>query len=197
MLLVHDPDRVAADLAAGDLVCPHGGCGGQLGPWGHARTRRIRMGAGRVLAHRPRRARCRSCQRTQVLLWVVSHPRRADAAEVVGAALLAAVDGAGYRTIAEQLAVPASTVRDWLARARANSETVRADATVAYYALDANAGAVAPTGSPLGDMVGAVGHAVAAAVRMLGPVPSPWRLAVTITRAAILSPRPARSWGVA
>lgn len=154
------------------------------------------MGGGRVVAHRPRRARCRSCRRTQVLLWVISHPRRADAAEVVGAALLAAVNGAGHRTIAAQLGVPASTVRDWLQRARANSEVVRQDATVAFYALDANAAAIAPTGSALGDMVEAVGQAVAAAVRRIGPVPAPWRLAVSITRAAILAPRPARSWGV-
>jgi transposase-like protein len=195
LLLVYDLSLVAERLAAGELGCPHRGCDGLLGPWGHARTRRIRMGSGRTLEHRPRRARCRSCGRTQVLLWVVSHPRRADAAEVVGAALTAAAGGAGYRAIAEQLAVPPSTVRDWLQRAKANSEIVRADATVAFYALDANAGAIAPQGSPLADMVEAVGQAVAAAVRRLGPVPSPWQLAVTITRAAILAPRPARSWG--
>ena len=47
----------------------------------------------------PRRARCAGCGRTAVLpAWCV--PRRADAGEVSGAALVAKAAGAGYRRIA-------------------------------------------------------------------------------------------------
>ena len=92
MLLTHDPATTAARLASGILVCPSGHCGGQLGPWGHARPRAVRLGASWGEAHTPRRARCRRCRRTQVLLPTRSYPRRADAVETVGVALLGAAD---------------------------------------------------------------------------------------------------------
>lgn len=194
MLLFHDPSTAAAELAAGALTCPHGGCVGTLGPWGHARVRQVRVGPGRNEAHRPRRARCRSCGRTQVLAWARSFPRRADAVERVGSALLGAASGLGYRRAADQVGVPATTVRGWLQRARANCDIVQADAAAAVHALDPNAGLPSPTGSALGDMLDAVGRAVAAATRRFGPGPAPWQLAVVITRAAILAPRPQRVW---
>lgn len=193
MLLFHDPSTAAAELATSALACPHRGCDGRLGPWGHARLRRVRVGPGHTEAHRPRRARCRSCGRTQVLAWTRSFPRRADAVERVGSALVAAVGGLGYRRVAEQVGVPATTVRGWLQRARANSDIVRAEATVAVHALDPSAGSVSPTGSALGDMLDAVARAVAAAVRRFGPGPAPWQLAVVVTRGAILAPRPRRA----
>ncbi len=119
-----------------------------------------------------------------------SYPRRPDTAETVGAALLAAVQGHGYRKIADQIAVPATTVRGWLQRARANSDTIRINATIAACALDPMAGKFDPTGSRLGDMVDAVGRAVAAYIRRLGTAHPPWQVAVSITRAGILHPRP-------
>jgi hypothetical protein len=194
MLLFHDPSTAAAELAAGALTCPHRGCEGRLAPWGHARARPVRVGPGRHEAHQPRRARCRSCGRTQVLAWARSFPQRADAVERVGTALLAAVSGLGYRQVADQIGVPATTVRGWLQRARANSDIVGAAATAAVHALDPNAGHPTPTGTALGDMLDAAGRAVAAATRRLGPSPRPWQLAAVITRGAILAPRPPRVW---
>lgn len=190
MLLVLDPATTAIELAAGELLCRENGCDGVLGPWGHARTRWLRLGPGRSEAHTPRRARCRACRRTHVLVPARTYPRRPDTVETVGAALLAALEGLGYRRVAERVEVPATTVRGWLQRARANSETIRVNATIAGHALDPLAAKIDPTGSPLGDMVDAVGRAVAAHIRLLGPRHPPWQLALAITRAGILAPRP-------
>lgn len=190
MLLVLDPSTAAVDLAAGKLVCRDNGCDGTLRPWGHARTRWLRLGPGRTEAHTPRRARCRACRRTHVLVPTRGFPRRPDTVETVGAALLGALDGLGFRRIAEQVNVPATTVRGWLQRARTNSETIRANAVIAGAALDPMAAKIGPTGTPLGDMVEAVGLAVAAYIRRLGPGPPPWQLALAITGAGILAPRP-------
>jgi hypothetical protein len=51
-----------------------------------------------------------------VLLPVSVLLRRADAATVIGAALLAKAGGAGHRRIAVLLGVPSTTVRGWLRR---------------------------------------------------------------------------------
>lgn len=194
MLLTHDPSTTTADLAAGALSCPDAACGGQLGPWGRARTRRLRVDARRTEAHTPRRARCRSCGRTHVVVPTRSYPRRPDSVETVGSALVAAARGLGHRRVARLVGIPATTVRGWLRRARVNSEAVRADATVAVHAFDPMAGPLNPTGSALGDMLEAVGRALAAAVVRLGPVPAPWQYAVVLTRAAILAPVPQPAW---
>ena len=188
MLLFHDPDKAASELTAGRLGCPHQGCEGVLRPWGYARLRRLRVAPGRGDSHRPRRARCRSCRRTQVLAWARSYPRRPDSVETVGSALLAAMAGLGYRKAAAQVGVPATTVRGWFRRARENSEAVRRAATIAVHALDPMAGPLKPTGTPLGDMLDAVGRAASAYICRLGPVQAPWQLATAITRGGILAP---------
>ena len=190
MLLIHDPVFAAACLAAGTLECPRGGCGGRPRPWGHARARRLRLSGGRYETHTPRRARCRACGQTHVLISTRSYPRRADSVETVGAALLGAASGLGHRRVAASVDLPATTVRGWLRRARANSEAVRADATVATHQLDPMAHRFDPIGNALGDMVDAVGRAVAAWVLRFGPRPSPCQLAVALTGAAILAPVP-------
>lgn len=194
MLLIHDHDATAASAQAGTLDCRAEGCDGRLGPWGHARPRRLRVGGGRYETHTPRRVRCRVCGRSHVVVSTCSYPRRPDSVETVAAALLGAVDGLGHRRIAERVGLPATTVRGWLRRARVNCEAVRADATVATCRLDPMAGAFEPTGSVLGDMVDAVGRAVSAWVLRFGPVPAPWRLAVALTGAAILAPGPRPVW---
>jgi Domain of unknown function (DUF6431) len=107
-----DPVRVESRLAAGEIACPC--CGGVLGGWGHARTRRI---AGLADPVRPRRARCRACAVTHVLLPVAVLLRRAYAAEQIWAALTARADGSGHRRVGAELRVPAATVRGWLRRA--------------------------------------------------------------------------------
>lgn len=191
MLLIHDPAATSAALDEGRLECPDPACGGQLGPWGQARPRRLRLDGGGSETHTPRRVRCRACRVTHVLVSTRSYPRRPDTVETVGAALLVAAGGAGYRRVAEEVSRPATTVRGWLRRARANSEVVRGDATVATCRLDPMAGRFDPTGSALGDMLDALGRATSAWIRRFGPVPSPWSIAVAITGAAILAPVPA------
>ena len=71
-----------------------------------------------TLALRPRRARCRACRVTHVLLPAVVAPRRADTTAVIGSALLASARGTGYRRIAAQLDRPLSTVRRWIRAVR-------------------------------------------------------------------------------
>jgi hypothetical protein len=62
--------------------------------------------------------RCASCPTAHVLLPAWCLPRRADAGEVIGAALVAKADGHGYRSIAARLDRRSSTVRAWLRRTR-------------------------------------------------------------------------------
>src|SRR5687768_2398352 len=101
---------VEAELGGGALRCP--GCDGRLGPWGYARERVIR-GVGWL---RPRRAKCRGCGSTHVLLPELCLLRRRDAVAVIGVALAARAAGAGHRPIAGRLGVPKDTVRGWLRR---------------------------------------------------------------------------------
>jgi hypothetical protein len=114
--------------------------------------------------------------------------------ETVGSALLAAVSGLSYQRVADLVDLPATTVRGWIRRAKANSATVLADATAAVCARDADPVPGKPTGSLLGDMLDAVGRALNATVTRLGPHPAPWQLATVITAAGILSPHPTLHW---
>lgn len=52
--------------------------------------------------------------------------RRGDPVAVIGLALLAKAGGAGHQRIAEQLGLPASTVRGWLRRIAAVADRVLA-----------------------------------------------------------------------
>ena len=194
MLLILDPQLTACALTTGVVACPHEGCDGRLRRWGYARTRRVRVAPGISETHRPHRGRCRSCGRTQVLAWARSYPRRCDSVETVATALLAAMSGLGFRPIAEQIGVPATTVRDWLRRARRNAEIVRVDATLATLKLDPIAGRFNPTGTALGDMLDAVGRAASACICRFGPRQGPWRLATLLTDGGILAARPQPRW---
>ena len=91
-----DPVRVESRLVAGELRCPS--CrDGVLAGWGFARARRVE-GLGDPV--RPRRARCRSCLVTQVLLPVTLLLRRAYGAEQVWMALTARAEEPGsFRTV--------------------------------------------------------------------------------------------------
>ena len=191
MLLFADPSSINTELLAGTLDCPRTDCLGMLGPWGWARTRRIRVTPQRHVSHRPRRGRCRACHRTQVLASWATYPRRSDTVETVGAALTAAASGLGHRRVAERVGLPATTVRDWIRRARINAEEIRVIATIRVHALDPLAHPLAPTGTALGDMVDAVGRMLAAWSVRIGPPASPWQLAAAITGGRLLAP-PAR-----
>src|SRR6266498_3061145 len=74
--------------------------------------------------------------RTHVLLPVGALVRRADAAVVIGAALVAKAAGWGHRRIAVWLDRPASTVRGWLRRFAARAGPLRAAFTTLLCALD-------------------------------------------------------------
>src|SRR5262249_58951264 len=78
-----DGADVERRLAEGLLACP--GCSGRLAGWGHARSRVIRGESGVGWRLRPRRAVCRGCGRTHVLLPVSVLARRAGAAAGVRA----------------------------------------------------------------------------------------------------------------
>ena len=147
-----DAGSVEFRLLAGQISCPD--CVvGVLGGWGFARSRSVVGAAGRL---RPRRARCRSCRVTHVLLPVVLLLRRAYLAELVWAALAARAAGAGHRRIGAVLSVPASTVRGWLRRAAGRLEVART--VFLQYAVTAGVDVQIPSsaGSGWGDVVAAV-----------------------------------------
>ena len=189
MLIVLDPAGAGRDLAASAIWCPS--CtSGRLRPWGYARTRVLRGFHGARVSVRPRRARCRSCAATHVLLPAEVAPRRADTVEVVAAALLAHHGGAGYRAIAADLHVPPDTVRSWLRRITARAQWLRQQATAWAYQRDPELPPITPTGSALGDAVQALGVAVAAHRRRLGTDAKPWQLLAMIARGRLLAPLP-------
>ena len=124
MLLCADAAAASAELAGGLLACPS--CGtGRLARWGHGRERVIRLLDGAAARLRPDRARCRSCRRTHIVLPSWCAPRRADAVEVIGTGLAAALDGAGCTRIGADLDVPPATARGWLRRLHSRAEEMR------------------------------------------------------------------------
>jgi len=183
-----DPVRVESRLAAGEIGCP--GCGGVLGGWGHARVRRI---AGLADPVRPRRARCRACAVTHVLLPVTILLRRAYAAEQVWAALTARAERLGHRRIAAVIAVPAATVRGWLRRAADRLEVIRN--WFLSIAVTVGVDVVIPDGAgcPWRDVLAAVETATAAigfrfgAVGLGGAV-TPGRVAAAASGGRLLAP---------
>jgi hypothetical protein len=185
-MLMVDTDAVVVErlLLAGGLACPR--CGGVLRPWGHARWRSSRREQGAV-RHRPRRASCVGCAKTHVLLSTAWLWRRADAASVIGSALLAKAAGAGHRLIAAGLGRPASTVRGWLRRFGARAEDVRVLFTRLLHSLDPQAGPLLPRDSVFADALEALGRAGAAGGRRLWPRP-PWEFASWASAGLLLAP---------
>ena len=194
-MIVRDTAATARQLAAGHYFrCPWDGCAGSLGPWGSARTRPVRRLGGGTDSSTPKRAICRTCRRTQVMLPTIAFPRRADNVETVFKAVALAVNGAGHRKVAAQVGVPETTVRGWLRRARANAEIIRANATVSMCALDPLAPRINPTGTLLGDMLEAVGLATMAWEALLGrrpPVVPRLEVSALLTGGELLMPNPA------
>ena len=116
MIVVVSLERAEQTLLAGDMPCPR--CQGVLRPFGTGRTRTVRGVGADTVTVTPRRARCRDCSATQILLPTELVPRRADSTEAIGAALVARARGAGYRSIAAHFGRPESTVRRWLRAVR-------------------------------------------------------------------------------
>jgi hypothetical protein len=163
-----DAGSVESRLRAGQISCPD--CGlGVLGGWGFARSRSVVGAAGRL---QPRRARCRSCRVTHVLLPVVVLLRRAYLAELVWAALAARAAGAGHRRIGAVLSVPASTVRGWLRRAAGRLGASRT--VFLQYAVISGVDVQIPSsaGSGWGDLVAAVAVAARSLSTRFGLTPS-------------------------
>ncbi len=174
--------RVEAELVGGLLGCPS--CRAVLGPWGHGRERVLRCSVGDRLL-RPRRARCRGCAGTHVLLPGVALLRRRDEVSVIGAAIEAKVAGEGHRQIARRLGVHADTVRGWLRRFAERAARIRAHFTRWAVALDVELGAVLPAGSGIADALEAIAVAVRAWVLRFGPG-DPWRIAGVLSGGVLL-----------
>lgn len=161
-----DPSHVEFRLSAGKIRCPSCSCG-VLGGWGHARSRTI-VGAGPPI--RPRRARCRGCGTTHVLLPVTLLSRRAYLAEWIWAALVAKARGRGHRGIAADLEVPESTVRGWLRVMGGRLESVRTWFLRVAVGVGVDPTISKATGSRFADALGAVAAAADAMVSRFGPV---------------------------
>lgn len=177
MLVLREGAEVESELDGGHLCCPN--CAEPVSPWGWGRLRRIRTLEGER-SLRPRRTRCGRCGACHIVLPPWAIPRRRDGAEVILSALLAKAGGEGHRAIAQRLGRPAATVRGWLRRGQVLAEAIRTRATVWAHALNPSLGAVEATGPPLADAMEAVGLAVGAAVRLLGPR-NPFHTAVALT----------------
>ena len=178
---------VETALATGQLTCPR--CGKPLSRWGWARSRAVR-GPTAVVRLRPRRARCASCGVTQVLLPVSMLARRADAAEVIGAALVVKASGSGWRTAAMLVGRPAATVRGWLRRFAERADQVRRFFTGLLVAVAVDPVPAAATGTSFADSVAAV-LAMAAGFVSRWPVVvglSPWRIAAAVSGGLLLAP---------
>jgi len=179
---------VERQLAGGELACPW--CGGVLGGWGRARLRRVRVPDGPDELLVPRRARCRECGRTHVLLPVRLLSRRADTGAVIGAALEAAAGGAGFRKIARVLGRPESTVRGWLRRFAGRAEAVRVFFTVLLARTSPDpvmpAGAAGPVAAAVSAIAG-VAVAVAARWPAVGQVPV-WAAVSAASGGRLLAP---------
>lgn len=173
---------VESQLAAGVLSCP--GCGGVVAPWGHARERTV-VGADRVVRVRPRRARCRCCLVTHVLLPAAMLLRRGWAVEVIGRALELFAIGMAVRRVAGAVAVSRSTVRGWLARFAVLAEVLRAHFTRWALWLEPAWTRLQPQGSPVADALAALLAAAEAARRHHGSV-SVWQFASTATGGRLL-----------
>jgi len=158
------------EIAVPAQACPH--CGEQLGAWsGYWRWLRAEREYRIWIA----RGRCPRCRTTHALLPDFVCARRLDAVEVIGAAIEAGVAGMGMRPVAESLAVPASTARDWRRRHRA-----RAPALLSHLA-----GVAIALGAELAELPGSIEAAALAALdalvtevarRLAGRLPERWRL---------------------
>jgi Domain of unknown function (DUF6431)/Homeodomain-like domain len=183
LIVCAEEARVEAELVDGLLGCPS--CCGVLGPWGWARERVVRCRSGdRLLV--PRRARCRGCLGTHVLLPEVVLLRRQDEVAVIGEAIEAHVAGEGCRPIAARLGVPADTVRGWLRRFVERAEQVRALFTGWAVALDPELGPIVPAGSRVADALETLAVAARAWVLRFGRRPV-WQIVSRLSAGGLLS----------
>jgi len=110
------------------MPCPR--CQGVLRPFGTGRTRTVRGVGADTLTVTPRRARCRDCSATLILLPTELVLRRADSTEAIGYALAAKSRCDGYRSVAARFGRPESTVRR---RLRPSGSRTRSGCTAAAW----------------------------------------------------------------
>jgi hypothetical protein len=135
---------------------------------------------------RPRRARCRGCAGTHVLLPELGFSRRQDEVAVIGEAIEAkVVAGEGFRRIAARLGACPETVRGWLRRFAERAGEIRAQFTRCAVALDPELGAVLPAGGDAADALEAIAVAVRAWVLRFGSS-DPWRIASRLSGGMLL-----------
>jgi hypothetical protein len=193
MIEVIDPAAARKALLAGRLTCPS--CGGTLRPWGRTRNRAVAHPhdpAQPTVRVRLDRARCRSCRGTHVLLPAELVGGRCYPLRVIGAALAAAGQGGGSRSVASRLGVPAATVRSWLRRARENAEALYRRGVQTVVALDPDLLPATPGATLLGDALQALAAAAAATIARFAPDLSPaqlWPMINVLTRGRLLAPR--------
>jgi len=181
-----DVGVVERRLEAGELACPS--CGGVLSGWGHARARVIRTECGGVWLC-PRRAVCRRCRVTHVLLPVGVLLRRADAVGVVGAAIAAKATGLGARPVAALVDRPLGTVRGWLRRFGGRVEAVRGWFTRLLCAVAPDPVLPGPAGSVWADVVAAIEAAAAAVTARFAVIGvTVWQVAGAVSAGRLLAP---------
>lgn len=190
MIVVSCLQRAEQILQAGTMSCPR--CAGRLRPHGHGRTRTVRGLDGDTVSVRPRRARCADCSGTQILLPTELTVRRADSTEVIGNALAAKANGAGFRTIAARLDRPASTVRRWLRRApQSHAQWLYARAVEHAARIDRDL-LVRPARhkTPLGYALNLLAGAALRYRECLGLTDPPWALIGFFAHGRLLAPPP-------
>lgn len=181
-------DSVERRLAAGEMSCPD--CGGVLRGWGWARVRVLRGEGGAGLRFRPRRAICRGCSGTHVLLPVVALCRRADLVVVIGAALAARALGFGARRAALLVGRAFETVRGWLRRFAHRAARLRVYFTGLLVEAGVDPAAPSPAGDGFADAVAAIAGAGAALCTrwpLISSV-SPWVAASAASRGLLIFP---------
>ena len=191
MIIVRAAESAEQDLADGTMRCPRRGCGDTLQRWGHGRRRHVRGLGTETIDVRPRRARCRGCGATQILLPAALQPRRADATEVIGTALARKANGQGSRRIAAALGRSPSTVRRWLHRARDRAHLTQLwqRGAQALIRLNADAfNALASTGNLLLDSLTVLAAAAWWTRRRLGFAEPVWTLIGVYTGGRLLAP---------
>jgi hypothetical protein len=112
--------------------------------------------------------------------------RRRDSVEVIGSALVKHASGIGHRQIADRLGRPPSTVRGWLRRFRRRANELAGFLVQWFLSLATAADPPTPSGSPVGDVIEAVGLATKAGRARFGER-APWRMAARLSGGGLLS----------
>ena len=124
-----------------------------------------------------------------MLLPVAVLLRRADAVEVVGAAIAAKVTGLGARPIAALVDRPLGTVRGWLRRFGCRTEVVRGWFTRLLCAVAVDPLLPEPAGSEWADAVAAIEAAAVAVVARFAVVGvTVWQVVSAASVGRLLSP---------